>query len=73
MFDIAKTGRFAVITPCAVYQIQAGDVVSSGACTGEGKADVQDLLMEYCKMKSTCEGAFCYVVKTGTLPILSYS
>lgn len=26
----------------------------------EGKADVHDLLMEYCKMKSPFTGAFCY-------------
>lgn len=45
--------------PVFVYQIQAeGTLDQVVQARVEGKADVQDLLMEYCKMKSPCEGAY---------------
>lgn len=43
--------------PVFVYQIQADDTLDQVVqARVEGKADVQGLLMEYCKMKSPCEG-----------------
>ena len=46
--------------PVFVYQIQAeGTLDQVVQARVEGKADVQDLLMEYCKMKSpSIEGLF---------------
>lgn len=43
--------------PVFVYQIQAeGTLDQVVQARVEGKADVQDLLMEYCKMKSPVKG-----------------
>ena len=47
-----------------VYQIQAeGTLDQVVQARVEGKADVQDLLMEYCKMKSPVKWAYYLYVR----------
>ena len=52
--------------PVFVYQIQAEGTLDQVVQTRvEGKADVQDLLMEYCKMKSPSIEGLSYTSALG--------